>query len=268
MNASQRSTADRGHPLRCSGADTKNRDLDNLNSRTRSASSSQRAKPSGEFLIKYLKGEEKSMNTIIISAGAISLSIVYCIMNTMRNIQATQQNGCSQGLYAALRLYKSQMTSFSTMGPLETPATSSWSSSQASSCSIPDSLSSRIVRMNMYWVTGLIFSISAVFLAIVGKQTIRDHRSTLEHQRDARAPKRARAPNRDYSLAAGDLEAWSVFAATDAMYRLFQVSLVIFFLGHVDKLVTPIGVPAFAPVAIFGILYVLGVIGHRFTPAP
>jgi hypothetical protein len=49
------------------GADTKNRDLDNLNSRTRSASSSQRAKPSGEFLIKYLKGEEKSMNTIIIS---------------------------------------------------------------------------------------------------------------------------------------------------------------------------------------------------------
>ncbi|KAH9956100.1 hypothetical protein BC827DRAFT_1234068 [Russula dissimulans] len=189
-------------------------------------------------------------------------------MNTMQNIQATQQNGCSQGLYAALHLYRSQMTSFSTMGPPETPATSSWSSSQASPCSTPDSLSSRVIRMNMYWVTGLIFGISAVYLAIVGKQTIRDHRSTLEHQRDACVPKRARAPNWDYSLAAGDLEAWSVFAATDAMYRLFQVSLVIFFLGHVDKLVTPIGVPVFAPVAIFGILYVLGVIGHRFTPAP
>ena len=59
-----------------------------------------------------------------------------------------------------------------------------------------------------------------------------------------------------------------MLAVTDAMYRLFQVSLVIFFLGHVDNVLTPIGVPAFVPVTIFGLLYVLGVIGRYFTPTP
>jgi len=120
--------------------------------------------------------------------------------------------------------------------------------------------------MNMYWVAGLVFGISAVFLAIIRKQTIRDHRRILEHRRDAHTPKKASSG--DYSLTADDVEAWSMLAATDAMYRLFQVSLVIFFLGHVDNVLTPIGVPVFAPVTIFGLLYVLGVIGRYFTPTP
>jgi len=200
------------------------------------------------------------MNAIIISGGAISASIVYCIMHTLQNIQAIPQIECSQGLYTALHL--SQMTS---MAAPQAPTPSSLSSIPASFCSTPDSISSRVIRMNMYWVAGLVFSISAVSLGVTRKQSIRDHRRTLEHQRDAHVPKSA--PNRDYSLA-DDFEAWSILVATDAMYRLFQVSLVIFFLGNVDYVLTPIGVPIFVPVVIFGLLYVFGVIGRYFTPAP
>jgi hypothetical protein len=50
-------------------------------------------------------------------------------------------------------------------------------------------------------------------------------------------------------------------AAIDAMYRLFQVALVLVLLAHIDAIVISVGVDILVPIVVFGLLYVFGVIG-------
>ena len=114
--------------------------------------------------------------------------------------------------------------------------------------------SSRIVRMNVYWVTGLVFSVSAVVLAMLGKHMIRDCRDRLALRRHIKGP-----PIR--SLWDGTAQGLAMFAATDTMYRLFQVALILVLLGHIDALVISVGITVFAPIVGCGVLYVFGFIG-------
>ena len=47
----------------------------------------------------------------------------------------------------------------------------------------------------------------------------------------------------------------------DTTYRLFQVALVVFLLGHLDAIVHPIGVIYLASIVACGMLYIFRVIG-------
>jgi len=109
--------------------------------------------------------------------------------------------------------------------------------------------------MNVYWVTGLVFSISAVVLAMLGKHMIRDCRDRLALRRHIKG-----APIR--SLWDGTTQGLALFTATDTMYRLFQVALVLVLLGHIDALVISVGLTVFAPIVGCGVLYVFGFIGQ------
>lgn len=118
-----------------------------------------------------------------------------------------------------------------------------------------DTPSSRIVRMNVYWVTSLVFSVSAVVLAMLGKHMIRECRDALALRRHLKPP-----PIR--SLWDGSAQGLAMFAATDTMYRLFQVALVLVLMGHIDALVVSVGLTVFAPIVGCGVLYVFGFIGR------
>ena len=112
--------------------------------------------------------------------------------------------------------------------------------------------------MNAYWVTSLVFSVSAVVLAMLGKHMIRDCKDRLPLRRHLKGP-----PTR--SLLDGSVEGLAMFAATDTMYRLFQVALVLVLLGHIDALVIAIGVTILVPIVGCGVLYVFGFIGPPVT---
>lgn len=108
--------------------------------------------------------------------------------------------------------------------------------------------------MNVYWVTSLVFSVSAVVLAMLGKHMIRECRDKLALRRHIKGPP-------IQSLWDGSVQGLAMFAATDTMYRLFQVALVLVLLGHIDTLVISVGISIFAPIVGFGVLYVFGFIG-------
>jgi hypothetical protein len=112
--------------------------------------------------------------------------------------------------------------------------------------------------MNAYWVTSLVFSVSAVILAMLGKHMVRDCRDRLALRRHLKAP-----PIR--SLWDGSAHGLAMFAATDTMYRLFQVALVLVLLGHIDAVVISVGLTVFAPIVGCGVLYVFGFIGAPVT---
>ena len=185
-------------------------------------------------------------------AGAITASIVYRIVYNIRNIQSVPQ----PFLYAAIHSHFSQGTT--SMAAAAPPAPSA-SPSPLDRIGPPptfDLCSSRIVRMNVYWVTGLVFSFSAVILAMLGKHMIRDCRDRLALRRHIKGP-----PIRN--LLDGSVQGLAMFAATDTMYRLFQVALILVLLGHIDSLVISVGVTVFAPIVGCGVLYVFGFIGPR-----
>ena len=188
-------------------------------------------------------------------AGAISASIVYRIVYNIRNIQSVPQ----PFLYAAIHSHFSQGTTASMdMAAAAPPApVASASPSPLDLIDPPptfDLCSSRIVRMNVYWITGLVFSVSAVVLAMLGKHMIRDCRDKLALRRHIKGP-----PIR--SLWDGTAQGLAMFAATDTMYRLFQVALILVLLGHIDALVISVGITVFAPIVVCGVLYVFGFIG-------
>jgi len=194
-----------------------------------------------------LEQKEKSLNAVFVSAGAISASIVYRIMYNIRNIQSVPQ----PFLYAAIHSHFTQG-----VAAPQVPVPS-LSPSPLDRIDIPatfDESSSRIVRMNAYWVTSLVFSVSAVVLAMLGKHMVRDYKDRLALRRQAKGQ-----PIR--SLWDGSVQGLAMFAATDTMYRLFQVALVLVLLGHIDALVISVGVTVLAPIVCFGVLYVFGFIG-------
>jgi hypothetical protein len=108
--------------------------------------------------------------------------------------------------------------------------------------------------MNVYWVASLVFGVSAVVLAMLGKHMVRDCRERLALRRHSKGP-----PIR--SFWDGSVQGLAMFAATDTMYRLFQVALVLVLLGHIDAVVISVGVRVFAPIVGCGVLYVFGFIG-------
>lgn len=180
-------------------------------------------------------------------------------MNNIRHLEATHQLVYIQGLYAAVRAVMTQRSS-----PMTTPQALVPSMlSQAYPAFEPPSPSLRVIRMNMYWLTSLVFNISTVSLAMFAKQRTRDVKHGLIRQLRLR-----NASSSDAMEGSIDESAQSVFMAIgmDTMYRLFQVALIVFLLGHIDAIVKPIGVPFLASVVICGMLYIFRVIGLNQTP--
>ena len=168
-------------------------------------------------------------------------------MYNIRNIQSVPQ----PFLYAAIHSHFTQGEA-APQSPVPSPSPSPLD--QIDLPSMFDESSSRIVRMNVYWVTSLVFSVSAVVLAMLGKHMVRDYRDRLALRRHLKGQ-----PIR--SLWDGSVQGLAMFATTDTMYRLFQVALVLVLLGHIDALVISIGVNVLAPIVGFGVLYVFGFIG-------
>ena len=78
--------------------------------------------------------------------------------------------------------------------------------------------------MEVYWVTSLVFSVSAVVFAMLGKRIVRDYRDRLALRRHLKGQ-----PIR--SLWDGPIQGLAMFATTDTVYRLFQIALVLVLLG-------------------------------------
>jgi hypothetical protein len=182
----------------------------------------------------------------------MTASIVYRIVCNIRNIKSVPQ----PFLYAAIHSYFSQWTTSSmATPPAPVPSASPSPLDQIGPPPIFDDVySSRIVRMNVYWITSLVFSASAVVLAMLGKHMIRDCRDRLALRRHVKGPSVR-------SFWDGSVQGLAMFAATDTMYRLFQVALVLVLLGHIDALVISVGLTVFAPIVGCGMLYVFGFIG-------
>ena len=246
---------------------------DRNRNRTPGGNARQRPKDQEEALMQDLEQKEKSLNAVFVSvrglfhrlwrrsltglttarsfpskAGAISASVVYRIVYNIRNIQSVPQ----PFLYAAIHSYFTEGTTAAPPAPVTSAPANPLD--RIGPPPIFDVWSSRIVRLNVYWVTSLVFSVSAVVLAMLGKHMIRDCRDKLALRRHLKAP-----PLR--SLWDGSAQGLAMFAATDTMYRLFQVALVLVLMGHIDALVISVGITIFAPIAVCGTLYVFGFIG-------
>jgi hypothetical protein len=159
-----------------------------------------------------------------------------------------------QGLYAAVRVVMSQRASPMTIPQAPVPSMLG----QPYPAFDPPSSSLRIIRMNMYWLTSLVFNISTVFLAMFARQRTRDVKLGLIRQLRLR-----NASKSDAIEVSIDETAQSV--GVDTMYRLFRVALIIFLLGHIDAIVKPIGVTFLASVVICGMLYISRVFGLNQT---
>lgn len=110
----------------------------------------------------------------------------------------------------------------------------------------------RIVRLNVYWFTCLVFSGSAFFLSMFGKQVIRDRRDRLVTL--SKGTRGQRFTNESF-------HGYAVSGAMDSIFRLFQVALVLLLVAHIDAIVISVGPNIFAPIVIFGLFYVFGFIG-------
>ncbi|KAH9967797.1 hypothetical protein BJV74DRAFT_868778 [Russula compacta] len=241
-NASAKDT--RGYPLRRPRARTINNPNYTPIGRGNS-SKSQRAEDHYEVLIKDLEGREQRMNSVLIAAGAISLSLIRWIMINFRYLHAIQQVESYQPewLYATVHSHVSQHKPHSVLG---------WQAPLPSISSIP------FLALDL---SLLVFSLCAASFAILGKWRIHDHRRELVVQRYGRGN-----PLNDSRILDPKwnefMQGWYTYAIAEPMYRAFQVALLIFLLGLLDVLVISLGVTVFAPILICGVLYTLGVIGR------
>jgi Family of unknown function (DUF6535) len=180
-------------------------------------------------------------------------------MNNIRSIGSTHQPVYYQRLYAvalALMSHTQRTTSASAAIPQD-PLPSMLSQPDFGSELSP----SRVLRMNMYWIATLVFTISTVSLAMLSRQRTRDVKLGLIRQRrlDSQASKSAAMPTRgslDESV-----QGFYISMVIDTMYRLFQVGLVVFLFGHIDAIVHPMGVAGLASIVACGMLYIFRVIG-------
>lgn len=113
----------------------------------------------------------------------------------------------------------------------------------------------RILRLNMYWIASFVFSVTAVVLAKFSKDLIRGHRHSLVR----------RLPQGGVDTVFGRFSGGAVTSvvaagATDTMYRLFQVALILVLLGHIDAIVISAGLDVLIPIMVGGLLYTFGLI--------
>ncbi|KAF8273108.1 hypothetical protein EI94DRAFT_1795489 [Lactarius quietus] len=169
---------------------------------------SQGAESNNEALIiRRLEQEEKEMNTFLISAGGFSFSTIWLIVHSILDLQEKTAHKTAHHL-AEIFSYVSQGNS----PPVAVPDTALTPSG------------SSLIRAIVYWFTGLFFGLSAIFVAIMVKGKIRDHRVALQSHS----------------------QPWE------------KVSLVVLILGHVNFFLFPVGTMIFVPTVIFGWNYVFG----------
>jgi len=147
------------------------------------------------LVMRNLEQDEKDMNAMIITAGAISASLFWLIFRHLLLLREVQEK-------AHLAVSLSHITS-----PI-----------------------SALLWGIVYWSTGLIFGLCAVFIAFLVKKAIRDYRDIL--QRLGRPLEKARTQE-----------------SLDHEDRCYQFSLVTLFLGVVN-LFRPIGATVFVPAVI------------------
>jgi hypothetical protein len=118
---------------------------------------------------------------------------------------------------------------------------------------------SRVIRMNMYWIATLVFTISTVSLAVLSRPRAREVKLGLIRQQAgghaSKSPATAAGVSPDESI-----QGFCMSMVIDTMYRLFQVALVMFLLGHIDAIVRPIGIVYLSSIVACGTLYIFRVI--------
>ena len=174
-------------------------------------------------------------------------------MNNIRHLEAAQKPVYYQRLYAAVWALTSQRTSSVATPQAPVPSMLSHPYPVAPE---PSPLS-RVIRMNMFWIISLVFNISTVSLAMLARQRTRDLQLRLIRQQFGHASK---------STSTGDsfdehVQGFYMSMAIDTMYRLFQVALVMFLLGHIDAIVHPISATFLSLVFVCGMLYIFRIIG-------
>jgi Family of unknown function (DUF6535) len=177
-------------------------------------------------------------------------------MNNFRSLEATNQPVYYQKLYLATLAFMSQ-TQRATFPPSmipQAPAPSMLSQPYTGSDL------SRVLRMNIYWITTLVFTISTVSLAILSRLKAREEKLGLIRQQAggqaSKSPATAAGVSPDERI-----RGFCMSMVIDTMYRLFQVALVVFLLGHVDAIVRPIGVVYLSSIVACGTLYIFRIIG-------
>jgi Family of unknown function (DUF6535) len=185
-------------------------------------------------------------------ACVISPILVWRIVYNIRNLSqlnAAQHVAVYEGLYAAV---------LSRISP-ETPSMVQ----RAFVSSMPDPTHfvfdwspSRVIRVNVFWIASLVFCLSAAGVATFAIQIVRQYKHTLVLQQYGRLLNNARIQSSSIEHNQLFINFWM-----DPMYRLLQVAFVMFFLGHVDALVTPVDITVLAAVTICGLRYVYGAFG-------
>ncbi len=182
------------------------------------------------------------MHAAMIKAGAICANLTWCIVRSVQNLQAARAAQKSKhylDIYAAIFSHVPRTNSLTSPRVAVPPVLHAPDPALALS-------GFGLLWANVYWITSFVFGLSAIFFAVLVKQMIRDHKVVLQRMQDSLN---------------GDAEAWFMSKEMDTIYRLFQVSLVVFLLGHVNSFLCPVGATIFIPTVICGLLYVFGTIG-------
>ena len=119
------------------------------------------------------------------------------------------------------------------------------------------------VRVNVFWFMSLIFSLFAALLATLVQQWVRDYMHVF--QRYSNPLKSARLRQYLYE----GVEGWYMPLVAEAVPGLVHVSLVLFFIGLSDTLLslnTAVGVTTIIPIALCGSLYVLNTFAPIINP--
>ena len=119
------------------------------------------------------------------------------------------------------------------------------------------------IRVNVFWFMSLIFSLFAALLATLVQQWVRDYMHVF--QRYSNPLKSARL--REY-LYEG-VEGWYMPLLADSVPGLVHVSLVLFFIGLGDALLslnTTVGITTIIPIFLCGSLYVLSTFAPIINP--
>lgn len=174
----------------------------------------------------------------------MSAGLVYRLVFNLRNIETLAPPILFSAIYSQL-----SGTTFS----MPSPHAPLPSRSSSSPFQIPTfDMSPPVLRMNAYWLTCLVFTGSAFFLAMFSKQIVHDRRKELAALR--KGSPGLRFTNEYFHTIA-------LSRTMDSIFRLFQVALVLHIVAHVDSMVISVDMNVFAPIVLCGLLYVFGFIG-------